>query len=684
MKCRKHIIALTLGILTGMPSCLFARSYVDSLLMNRVFSYTALHAPDPATVRSNVYTKFSYDVVRRNVLLWLIPSTHTIARGDRQLLLESYYKVNAGPDGIVDIDRQAVWGTVPRMRRVMPTLREFLSPTLYEPSLLHDHVLSPFHRGNRLYYRYHIQPIDSATSRILFSPRFRNTQLVSGHALVETATGRIFNSYFNGEFDMIRFRTITDFDQGNKLSPLPQHSKIETEFRFFGNIVKASSEAVYGCPVTLPDSMSNEKDRTLIDSLRPLPLTAFEDSIYADYDFRHREAEDTLHAVVTDSLKAKNAAPSKAEKVRDFFVDVIGDNLVTSIRAENDKGYLRLSPILNPQYVSYSKRNGLSYKMKLSVDYHFNAHRYFELRAQVGYNFKQKRLYFTAPLRFYYNPKRNGFVEIIYGNGNRISHSSVTDEIRGERGDSIELPDQLDYFDDNHLRVSNNIMLFDWIDIETGVICHVRKAVNGTLMKQMGKAAEYRSVAPLLNITLRPLRRGPVLHLNYERGLKNINGSDLDYERCEIDGVTKYRLGGLSTFNVRVGCGFYARRKNSYFLDYENFRDNNLPEGWDDDWTGNFQLLDSRLYNESKRYIRSNLSFDTPIFLSPFIPVFGKSIERERLYLSTLVVPHTRLYNELGYGLTNRYLSVALFASFMNVKIREVGFKFTVELFHRW
>ena len=664
-----------LGILTSMPSLLCAKSQTDSLLLNRVFSYKHHLIPDTTVVESNVYAKFSYDVVRRNFLLWIIPTTHTIAEGDRQLLTESYNKVKFA-DGEYDSDRQVVWGTVPRMRRVIPTLRDLLNPTLYEPSILKDHVLSPFHYSNRHYYHYHVQPIDDATSRIMFSPRFRNTQLVSGNACVETSTGRILNSYLNGEFDMIRFKTITEYGDSAS-SRFPAHSKTEAEFKFMGNHVKSAFEAVYNLPSTLPDSVSGVKDRAMIESLRPLPLTAYEDSIYTDYDIRHpQEPEDTT--ALADSTEAKHS------QMKDFFVDVIGDNLVTSIRAKSDKAYFKLSPIINPQYLSYSRRYGVAYKMKLYADYHFNSHRYFELRAQVGYNFKQRRLYFTTPLRFYYNPKRDGYVEVVYGNGNRISHSSVADEIRHEHGDTIQLSDQLEYFDDNHLQISNNIMLFDWIDIETGFVFHRRNAVSPSLMEEMGKPTVYRSFAPMITVKLRPWEKGPLLEVNYERGLKNVYQSNLDYERWEIDAVSKFHLSGLSTLNVRIGGGFYSRKRDSYFVDYSNFRDNNLPEGWDDDWTGNFHLLDSRLYNESKYYLRSNLSYDTPILLSPFIPFFGKSIERERLYLSSLVVPYTRPYHEVGYGFTNRYLSVALLASFMNFKMKEVGCKFTIELFHRW
>ena len=187
-----------------------------------------------------------------------------------------------------------------------------------------------------------------------------------------------------------------------------------------------------------------------------------------------------------------------------------------------------------------------------------------------------------------------------------------------------------------------------------------------------------------MSVKLRPWKNGPVMTLNYERGLKNIYHSSIDYERWETDCVDKIKLSQLRTLNIRIGGGVYSRKNDSHFVDFANFRDNNLPEGWDDDWSGHFQLLDSRLYNESNRYSRINFSYDTPILLSPLIPIVGRGIERERLYYSTLFTPHTRPYSEIGYGFTNRYLSMAAFASFMNYKFQRVGFKFTVELFHRW
>jgi hypothetical protein len=41
----------------------------------------------------------------------------------------------------------------------------------------------------------------------------------------------------------------------------------------------------------------------------------------------------------------------------------------------------------------------------------------------------------------------------------------------------------MDKFKDQHFSIINNIMVFDWLDIETGFIYHRRSAVNKELMK---------------------------------------------------------------------------------------------------------------------------------------------------------------------------------------------------------
>ena len=297
-----------------------------------------------------------------------------------------------------------------------------------------------------------------------------------------------------------------------------------------------------------------------------------------------------------------------------------------------------------------------------------------------------KLFYFNAPLRMTYNPKRNGYAEIVWENGIPISNSTVMDQITEELGDSIDLSDtDMDKFKDYQLRVFNNIMLFDWFDIETGLVLHKRSAVNRDIMRQYGMPEVYKSFAPMIGLKFLPwLEKGPLISIDWERGIKGVEGSNISYERWESDAQWKIKMPGLRLLNLRAGYGTYSHREQNYFVDFDNFQETNLPDGWNDDWTGDFQLLNGSEFNRSDYYIRANASYESPLMIATWLPYVGKYIEKERFYINSVLLERTRPYYEIGYGFTNRYISVAAFASFKNSHFQNTGFKFDFELFRRW
>lgn len=676
---RSFFIRLVLGgILLSIPSCLFAREKNDSILP-RIFSYKKTYTSQIKGLEDNVYAKFRFNVEKRNATLWLIPTMYVLAKDPREYIRESYSKVRFANAHEYDINSQVLAGTVRRNRKALPTLLDYMTPNIYDIDLYEGHILSPFNKYNRRYYRYTEKRLEDGTTRLDFRPKLYNTQLLNGYAIVETETGRIIRTTLNGEFDMLTFRT--EIQQGDEgpLSLMPKKCVTAATFRFVGNRISALFDASYHCQTALPDSITRVSSRELMDSIRPTPLTETDKRIYEAYDKAHEA--DTV--AIDTTQKEKKSFPRVLKKI---LWDTIGDQLVTPIAAESDAAEFYLSPIINPLYLRYSGSRGLSYKMRLRTRYTFSPHRYLTLNPTFGYNFKQGYFYFTAPLRMTYNPKRNGYAEIIWGNGNRISNSTVMDHINHEHQDTIDFRNtDMDKFTDNHLQVFNNIMVFDWLDVETGIVFHQRLALNKELMEHYGVPTEYRSFAPSIGLKISPwLNKGPLFAVDWERSFKNIFDSNIAYERWEFDAQWKYKIPGLRLLNLRAGYGFYSNKYENYFLDFSNFRDENLPEDWEDDWSGNFQLLDSRMYNESDYYLRYNVSYESPLLFATWIPYLGKYIEKERFYVSSVFVDHTRPYMELGYGFTNRYISVGLFASFLGAEFKKFGISFDFELFRRW
>lgn len=640
-----------------------------------MFSYRRNFTPGTISGHSStVYVKRNFNVWRRDFTLWLIPSMYSIAEGDRSYLSESFNKLWFKDFDEYDDHRQLTFSTIHHNRHTMPITKEFLMPNIYGVCLFDDHVLSPFNRDNKRYYRYRMRYTEGDSAFVYFKPRLmKNTQLVSGQAVVDVNTGRVMRTVIDGEYDMMRFHSETVQGDYGVHSLLPKRCKTHLVFKFLANQVYFNNEAVFDCP-ELPDTLRDVFDAAMMDSIRPLTLSPSERQLFDTWTANHKP--DTIS--VADTVKHFNFA-------KDVLQDAIGDNLISSIRFESEHARMKMSPILDPSYVSYSRSHGFAYKLKLGAYFNFDSQHNLEFQPWCGYNFKYKKFYFTVPVYFNYSPKRHGKLTVIYGNGNRIANGSVIEEIQREHNDSLNLDDkQLDYFDDNYLTVSNNVMVARGLDIATGFTYHRRVPYNPEELWHYGMPQKYYSFAPMLTVKLQPWPKGPLLSVDYERGLKGIFGSSIDYERWEFDSSWKYELNPLRKLNGRFGAGFYTRKKDNFFVDYIHFRDNKLPGGWDDDWSGDFQLLNSNWYNSSSYYIRANFSYETHFLLASWLPLLGHFIEKERLYVSALSIDNSRPYSELGYGFSTRLVSIGLFGSFLNNHFQSFDCKFTIELFRRW
>ena len=192
--------------------------------------------------------------------------------------------------------------------------------------------------------------------------------------------------------------------------------------------------------------------------------------------------------------------------------------------------------------------------------------------------------------------------------------------------------------------------------------------------------------APAIGVQWSPKgKRGPVLTLDYERGIKGLFGSNIEYERVEMDAQSIFYSSRRRSYSLRVGTGFYTKKGDHWdFVDYTNFHDNNIPGGWNDDWSGEFELLSSQWYNASDYYARTNFTYEAPMLAVAWVPLIGRFIEKERLYISSLVVRHLHPYSELGYGVTTRLMTLGVFAAFHNASFDGIGCRFGFELFRNW
>ena len=153
------------------------------------------------------------------------------------------------------------------------------------------------------------------------------------------------------------------------------------------------------------------------------------------------------------------------------------------------------------------------------------------------------------------------------------------------------------------------------------------------------------------------------------------------YERIEADARYRINLYAMRSLFFRLGAGTFSHRGRDCFLDYDYFKFDYLSEGWTDELSGEFQLLDSRWYNESRHYARFTGTYESPmLLLSRFAPL-TRWVQTERIYLNLLTVRRLPIYTELGYGISSHLLNLGTFLSIAPDHSVSWGFKFVLRFF---
>jgi len=450
------------------------------------------------------------------------------------------------------------------------------------------------------------------------------------------------------------------------------------------------------------DSSQVITDRVLFDSIRPIPLNKDEYALYQNRMTKNNYS----NWIVTDEKKA-TGKKSSAE-----FWGTLGDALVSSYSINLEGiGSVRCSPLINPVMLDYSHSRGISYRQRFKYNRLFPSGRLLRVVPQIGYNFTKKELYVKGDLELQYWPEKMGGVEVSAGNGNRIYSSIVLDKLKAMPDSSFNFNDmQLDYFKDIYLNVFHNLEPVNGLFIKAGVTMHWRHLMDksrlqlkyfmeqagGGMLQDLDIRADYNSFAPRIRVEWTPgmyyymngrrkMNVGssmPTFILDYERGLKGVFNSNDEHERLEFDVHHKIKLNQIRTISYRAGFGLFTKKENIYFVDFVNFSRSNLPEGWNDEIGGTFQLLDRRWFNSSRNYWRGHVAYESPfIMLRPLNRWLGM-IQQERLYGGVLFMPHLNPYVELGYGIGTHIFDAGVFVSSINGKFDTVGFKFTFELFN--
>jgi hypothetical protein len=680
---------LTVCILMLLSLQAGAVSRVKRSLLWHIHTYALSIDTAHASKDTYAYARATIRVEKRNPILWVVPSAYFIARGDkRQFLTETYDKLTFRNYNDFDVKPIIRVTNIPGYHRTLASFNRYMTPTVYSETLIGNTILSPFHPNNFKFYKYKIGEVRGDTVELRFHGRRFNTQLVRGNALVDNLTGRIIRCNFRCEYDMVHSWVNMEMGERSSASLFPKDCEALFLFKFMGNRVSAHYKSNFGLRNLLHREINNElNDPLLMAQVRPDTLDESEERLFGELVTTKNERDREQAHAHPDTIKKKE---NWAKKI---FWDAVGNNVLNRVKAyfgQNNQGYLRINPLLNPLYMSYSQHHGFTYKIDIHASYQLGNDSEVLGRFRSGYSFGLKQFYFRVPLYYYLSRRKNRYIKLEFGNGNHISNNRITKAINLDAvkrpGDKYAgEPANINEFSQMDSRLVFNFDINSYFGFQVGILYQKYKAIHPGFFRFLNMPTQYSAFAPIFEIQYRPLGwSGPIFTADYDHGFTGVNQSNMQYDRYEFNAEYIHHLNRLQSLQMRLGYGFYSHKgRNTYFLNYENFRENNIPGGWNDDWSGEFELLRSENYDSSPYYVRGNFTYESPLLLLSWLPLVGHYMEMERIYVSWLDAHHIHPYFEVGYGFTTRLLSAGLFVS--NGKgNRSIGCKFGFELFRHW
>jgi hypothetical protein len=149
----------------------------------------------------------------------------------------------------------------------------------------------------------------------------------------------------------------------------------------------------------------------------------------------------------------------------------------------------------------------------------------------------------------------------------------------------------------------------------------------------------------------------PTIGFSYTKGIKNVLGSDVDYDKISADiSKTDIPMGLYGRTSFYVGAGKFINNNSLFFTDYNHFKGN---EGlFYRSGITSFLLLDYYTYSTRTEYIEAHFEHNFSGFIANKIPLLRKLKLQEIFHLNYLSSPELKNYYEMGVGV--KYLNLKL------------------------
>lgn len=687
--------------------------------MRQVITHAAGYKNAVSKYDAEIYIKGRTEILKKNFLMRFAHHLYPVDWKNKDMFFEmvSQSKFNA-PNTYLHKFEAINGNSIPNSAK-QQEMMTYLNLNVYSPTAYNDGILMPLAQETFKYYRFDLEDRivsnDITIYKIRFTPRQRSQRLICGDLYVIDRSWTIDKIDLHGRYDFAEFNLVMSYNRSFQRFLLPEKADLFLRYQTLGNCIASTYHSTFKYrEVEWVEKELERKDNASLDMTSYYRLSSDTVAIIRDSSYWNRKRDLPLTADERFLLL------NKPQQVEDIFDNndkdstarkylKLTEQLTHTVNLNYNKTTrIKYSGILNPFQLGYSARNGVTYKQQFRFSKNFAHDRQLRFRPELGYVFKRKQIFFKIGGDWEYKPEKMGTISLLIANGNQGYSSEILDKIETQVKDTAFQIEQLNlrYFKHYYVDLHHSIELFHGFQISNGISYHRRNPVkNGTELKPGGAVDQLvnstycdfisdigLSYTPRQYYRMDGYRKEyiysyyPTLSINVARAIPGFGKSCGNYTRIEADIHQTISLGLLRRLNYHLSGGCYTRQKSTYFAEFEFFARRNFPDTWEDGIGGVFNLLNGIWYNASDRYVQAHFMYQSPFILSQLIrPKASKYTSRyilsERFYLSQLWTPVLPSYTEVGYGVGNHILNVALFASFDRWKYQSMGFKIAFELF---
>ena len=581
----------------------------------------------------------------------------------------------------------------------------FINMNIYAPTIYDKEIITPLSPEADKYYAFRLEGSELVEGRLLhrirFTPRKWSQKLLSGELQVVDSLWTVDRILMKGRASLEDFEIDMRFSREESQQLLPVQADLRMQFEAFGNQIITELHAALRYQEVIYNTSFEEGDRLSLDETRYYTVAGDSLRLITDSSYWASRRDKPLS---TTEQALYNETPT-IEQIDSSLINhyaQLGQRLTSTVNRDYKSVRMQYSGLFNPLQLSYGSEHGVTYKQELRLSHTYARDRQLRFHPEVGILFRSKQLRIKATTDWEYKPERRGMLRLTLANDNQEFPSEViqliseklqlTEKVKDFNFKELDLP----YYHHYYADLSNQIELFNGLTFFGGIAYHLRTPVQkereGTLIK-LKNANDFE---PFIGLTYTPRQHYwmdgyrkeylysafPTFRLELGKGIYGVMGSHSDYWRLETGLNQTLRLGLSERLSYNFSSGFYFETRYNYFANFRYFAKQYFPEPWRDRFGGIFHLLSSDWYYASERYVQAHCMYEAPFILLHFIkPRTHRYIISERFYLSQLWTPVKPNHTEMGYGVGNDLLNVALFLGFDKFKYQGAGLKLSLELF---